>query len=870
MTVNKFRINHKVSKINEYIYRKRYGIMAFLIPFLAVLIANIGMGIYPFGERAVNIIDSYHQYAPFFSEFYHKIIDGENLFYTWNGGMGVNFWSIIVYYLSSPLNIIVLLFPRKYLLEAFALIIMLKIALSGWSFSCYIRKHYKKNNISVIFFSSFYALSGWMIGYSWNIMWIDCVVLFPLIILGLERLFKEGRGIFYAVMLGLSIFFNYYISIMICIFLVLYFFILFIQKRHKSFRMFIRKGFQFAGYSLLAGGLAAVMLLPEMYTLMATHSAESSFPEKIKFYKSFLDILGQHLAFTEPTSLSGLPNLYCGVFVLLCIVLYLFRKKTPWIYKITRLLLLVFLIFSCNVNVLDFIWHGFHYPNSLPNRFTFIYIFLLLTMAYEVVLSLRQYTIGHYFAAFLVSVFFVLLVYLKGNQDRELYVYLISLAFIWVYMLLMCLYKMYPRQRQIFSIMLCCILSLEAASNGVYGLCTNGSINRTLYNQKLEDANSIQAYISHDGDEGLYRTELDQFHGRNNAMWLGFKSVSLFSSTLSDGLDETMDHLGFFAAVNKFSYEGSTRLTDDIFGIKYLVSESQKENIRGFHYLKQVGNLHLYQNDHVLPIAFMVNEGYKQWSNKSDYPWMNLNEFVRCTTGIEEDLFDIEYLTGEPVTRGGTVSKQDEYTYSFVRQDGASEATVELIYHPTYLKERYIYYDASRMKKLKVDINGTTRSYSDTRGHIIDLGSLQPGDEVKFTFTLKSDYNSGKIMLALFGMNEDIYEQAWGQLSENGLNIVDKSEVYIRGNIHADEDGLLFTSIPYDGGWKVKVDGKVVQPQSQNEGLMYLELEKGDHEVEMSFMPQGFLSGLMISVLSLFIVIILVMRNKKREINLLK
>lgn len=841
------------------VWKYRYYILAFIIPFLSVFIANISMGVYPFGERGVNVIDSFHQYAPFFSEFYDKVVHGESLFYSWNGGLGINFWSIVAYYLSSPLNIIVLLFPRAYLLEAFALIIMLKIALSGLSFAYYIRKHYRKYDLSIVYFSSFYALSGWVLGYNWNIMWLDCIALFPLVMLGIERLVKDGKGLFYAVMLGLSIFFNYYISIMICIFLVIYFFVLFFQKRTKTLKLFVKRFLTFAGYSLLAGGLAAVMLLPEMYTLLQTHSADSSFPTKWKFYENFLDILGQQLPFVEPTDLSGLPNLFCGIIVLMCVILYIFRKKTPLKYKISRLFLLVFLIFSCNVNVLDYIWHGFHYPNSLPNRFTFIYIFVLLTIAYEVILSLQQYHLWQYLVSFLGSMMFVLAVYYQGNETRSLYVYFISMGLLWVYLFLMCLYKVNVNKRKLFGGILCVVLVLEAGANGIFGLIQNGSINRTNYNSKLEAAQSVRTYV---GDE-LCRTELDTFNGRNNAMWLGFKSLSMFSSTLSDGLDTFLDNMGYFAAVNKFSYEGATRLTDAMFGIKYLMSEDEKENIRAFEYLGEFDGQYLYQNNEALPIAFMVKDTYADWTADGKYPWENQNSFAKATTGVTDELFSLEYMTGEPVATGAIASKQSDFSYHIVEDGTEDTALLVYTYQPTYQKERYIYYEAPHMSKLKVSISGNIRTYSDTRGHIVDLGDIGPQDTVTLTLTLDSAYTSADVKMVLFGLNEDIYRQVWGQLSQETLNIVDNSATSLKGTIDVAENGILYTSIPYDAGWTVRVDGQKVETKSLNGSLMYIELDAGTHEIEMSFIPQGFIPGLMISAGCLFILIVIGFRRKK-------
>ena len=84
--------------------RRIYYLLAFFLPLIIVTAADIAMGIHPFGDRAVLIIDSYHQYAPFFSDFYDKIVNGGSLLYSWNGGLGINFWAVAAYYLASPLN----------------------------------------------------------------------------------------------------------------------------------------------------------------------------------------------------------------------------------------------------------------------------------------------------------------------------------------------------------------------------------------------------------------------------------------------------------------------------------------------------------------------------------------------------------------------------------------------------------------------------------------------------------------------------------------------------------------------------------------------------------------------------------------------
>ena len=111
-----------------------------------------------------------------------------------------------------------------------------------------------------------------MAAYSWNIMWLDCILLFPLIMRGLERLVQEKKGLLYSIALGVSILSNYYISIMTCIFMVIYFAALLVLEAGKGKRagFYLSAAVRFVLYSLAAGGLAAAVLLPEIYALQMT------------------------------------------------------------------------------------------------------------------------------------------------------------------------------------------------------------------------------------------------------------------------------------------------------------------------------------------------------------------------------------------------------------------------------------------------------------------------------------------------------------------------------------------------------------------------------------------------------------------------
>ena len=114
-------------------------ILSFLLPLLALICGMVYLGVAPFGDNSLLIIDGLHQYMPFFSVLQDKLRGGESLFYTFRTGLGVNFLSLFSYYLSSPFNLLILLFKRNQLNMAVSWLIVLKLSLSGLFSSIYFK-----------------------------------------------------------------------------------------------------------------------------------------------------------------------------------------------------------------------------------------------------------------------------------------------------------------------------------------------------------------------------------------------------------------------------------------------------------------------------------------------------------------------------------------------------------------------------------------------------------------------------------------------------------------------------------------------------------------------------------------------------------
>ena len=193
-----------------------------MIPAVVVAVSFAVNLVYPFGDHGVLIIDSLHQYLPFFTEFHEKLVNNESFLYSMGGGLGINFWATIAYYLASPMNFLLVLFPKRNMMDVMALFIVLKLGLCGCTFSWYLAYKEKGKSYFPVLFGTMYALSSFMIGYYFNLMWFDSIAMLPLVMLGIERIVKGGNGKMFCVSLFYALYCNYYIGFMLCLFSCLY------------------------------------------------------------------------------------------------------------------------------------------------------------------------------------------------------------------------------------------------------------------------------------------------------------------------------------------------------------------------------------------------------------------------------------------------------------------------------------------------------------------------------------------------------------------------------------------------------------------------------------------------------------------------
>ena len=383
--------------------------LAFFIPFFLMFVSFAVAKVSPFGTNQIHVTDLWHQYYPFLVDFQDKLQHGGSLLWTWKSGGGTNYVALMSYYLASPLNFLSVLVPANWLKEFLYVITCVKIGLAGFFYALFLKITFKRKDAAITAFGILYALCAFIMGYYWNVIWLDTIALLPLVIAGTFALLREGKFRLYVIALALSIMANYYIGLFTCIFVLLVS-IGYCLVEYKGLKNLFYRFLKMAGASLLAIGMAAILILPAYFALHYTHSSDNTFPKDFAInigqtadLGGVLDAMGKTIAnsvaFIQPTSKEGLPNVYCGVITIFLGILFLFCSKIKKRERIFCAGLLVFFILSFIVRQLDYIWHGFHFPNMLPYRFSFLYAFVLIYMAFRVFMYIDDIKIGSVIAA---------------------------------------------------------------------------------------------------------------------------------------------------------------------------------------------------------------------------------------------------------------------------------------------------------------------------------------------------------------------------------------------------------------------------------------------------------------------------------------
>ena len=858
-------------KPNYYVYG------AFFLPVFIMILAFIATGIYPFGEQQLAVIDMYHQYVPFLGELQYKLQEGGSLFYTWNSGGGCNFWCLMSYYGASPLNLLLVLFPKTLLMEGVTVILLIKVGLTGSFMFIYLKNVHTctdgvmdvKYGWKTVCFSTMYALCTYVVGYYWCIMWLDAVMLLPLVILGLTRLIEDGRMALYTVTLAITVFANYYVAIMVCIFILLYYPVLyFTTVNGRGAKACLLTTLQAVGCSLLGIAMAAVMMLPTYISMKSTYYFSSDMPADWEFYNDALDILNQLLPNAHLTYLDGLPNLCCGLLVTLMLAFYYMSKDISLREKVLNGVFLAAMFFSLNTNKLDFVWHGMHFPNQLPHRFSFVICFLLAAMGYRAfkrINGIDPKRITAVIVAF--AGYYILAQKLMSEEfdDPQVFFYC-GMAFLAAYGVILALYR---RQIITVRVLTALILVVCAAEMSITTCCeldTVGNSSRDTYNENKAELTRLGNYVnwaggptSEGGDGTFSRAEVDDQIIHNCAAFYHYRGMGQFSSTLSANTTELMEKIGFDGnpGNNRFNYYLTSPVNSCITAVNYILAKNKYLEDPDYDLVKEEEFSKLYKSRYPLSIGYMLPMSIKSWDPQSDNPFENLDDYVAAATEGKVEKVFISKGSGDLVDSGtySYYDSENEIDVGLLDEGGTGSVTVE--YEADTNEKYYMYVETTYAEEVNIERGDTDDdiSVSEDCGSIVNVGVLRKGEPLKAKIQYQEG-ETGRITCYVCTLDYKAWNRAYEMISSNQLVVTNATDSYIRGVVNARGDGVLVTSIPFEEGWTMKVDGKKREISELTGGAwISTTLSDGMHEIELSFMPLGFIAGVIISIASILVLI---------------
>ena len=891
----KIVVNYKVlrkfggycMKLSQQSKFRRYALaLSFAIPCVGMLFVMLISQYEPFGKYSMLYSDMYHQYYPFFVAFRKALRSGESLLYSWNVGMGMDYIGLISYYLASPLNLLSVLVPEGWLLEFFSLLMPVKLGLAGLFFAIFLKEIFRREDLSIALFGGFYGLCAWALGYQWNVMWLDTFALLPLVTLGTVFLLRDKKFILYTLTLFLSVWANYYIGLFICIFVFLLFFVYEICRWRGFGRFFCDLG-RIALFSVLAIGMTAILELPTLAALQTTQSSVNKFPETFRLniatthdlkglFDAMRQVAGNLGGSLEPTFKEGLPNLYCGVGTILLAMLYLMAKDVKLRDKICAVFLLLFFNVSFIIRQLDYIWHGFHFTNMIPYRFSFLHCFVMLYMAYRAWLLRRKFDpLQIVIAGILSGGVLACSNELTSTTQAKLFgiaveipVYIIYNSVFLILYVAVLLYSQFRKrvkedateeeilQARVerrnrynyagFTAMV--ILAVELLSTLVsFGLWFPGTAVSNYPKGTREAASMIRYMHEREEDTLFFRSETTHSQTLNDGALNGYNGVSAFTSSANVKTTEFMKALGYGAknTYNRYCFEESSPVSNLFLGLKYMIERDGKDKASMyFTDVHHYGKVHLLENNAYLPLGFLAEEALAEVDfSQSNGNFTFQNQLFAAATGLEGEVW--HRISGANLTISGeNVTISDSNNSGYCRYDNA-KSSASVVYSYVVDQDGFlcIHLNFPKRNDYYVIHNGL-ELYKEVISlpQMIAVGDVKAGDRIEIKVLCDSGESSTMTVGASI-LDSTRFWEGYEILNGSTLELTRFENTLVEGVIDCDRDGLLYTSIPQNGNWTVEVDGEIAEIQLVGDCMIGVMLTEGSHTLTFVYENPAFSLG---------------------------
>lgn len=822
-----------------------YG-LSFGLPLVLVLIGFAMMGLVPFGNHNLLFSDLGTQYMPFLAEFKRQMAHFNFSAYSFSLSLGGNLVPLAAYYLISPFNLLLLLGSNSQLPVMISYVIALKICTMGVTMNYFLRTRTTSYHYSALIFSTAYSLCGFVAMNFYNLMWLDALILVPLIVIGLERLFSVKKPTLYIVTLTVSILTNYYLGYMTCLFAVLYMISLVIKQRQPQqtwlqlMKQQARVIWQFIWSSLIVGGLSAIILVPALLGMLKTGKktiAMTSFYPTPQFGWEVLtqfQVGGSH--YTQ--RLTHEPTLFVGTLVLLFAVLYFTLPQIRKQAKYANGFLVLSLALSFWVTTFNTVWHMFQQPEGFPYRNAYLFSFVLIKLAYEASLVRGQNKRAKVRTIILIGGLLVM-GQLKLHSSQYPQIAQQSWLLLSGYTIFLgLLFYYWGQARQRYQKLVMISVALVSFSE----LVTNFQLMtqkmplgyQKQYAQQYQRQASVYKHLSQ-ADHDFYRVNnqsillksayREPYYGYNDALLFGQYTLNNYSSTLDEQMRSMLVDLGFYSKnVRRINGVGHAAITDLLFANRYDLQQKKGQTI--------------IQRHQTLGLGFAVNADLADVTLKKHRPFDNQDRLLQAMVNTDKPFYKIHQVdtVREEV-------KAQRYCYTLEVPSDTKGPTYLYLPHQDLTQIKL--WVNGRKKKIPIKVNSAT---------IIPLEDSHRGQPLRLTVISPKRQKISHFQVAT--LNQKRFDQAIRQLSHQKLmtTALWRDNGHVEGRIDSQSAGqLLYLSLPYDAGWHAKINHHTVKPKKVMANMLALPLKKGTNDVQLRYYAPGLLIGQIISLVTLCI-----------------
>lgn len=862
-------------------------VLSFTLPFIVLMIMFSLVRIFPFGNNSVTVNDANNQYIAILAYFRENIFHPQNLLYSFELNLGGQFFSVLTYYLLSPINLLSLLFPISKIPLFFELNTIFNACLTSLTMYVFLsRSKYTRqsNNGINIVFSLCFALSSYFFLYNHCEMWFNVIAFFPLLILFLEEIL-EGKnswkfGTLYVVMLLM----NYYITFMITVFVVISYFVWAIST--KNIKIIIKRTRTLALTGITAFLLSSVSIIPS-YLCQKLVKDQASFQinlHRIYYIKGLFNNLffninsakGQIIS-KDGIAFNHYPHVYMTFIITFVLVSFFFSKLIKKRSKLLAALIIgILFLFTWN-QTLYFVWHGFTAPHGYPQRGTFIIDFVLVVIAGNYIKHFNEKR-ESLKVPIIVTLILVGLNYLSVRNTTNLIINI-------VFLLLVVLILIVRKENCIKFLLPLVVIDIIFSNVSVFSKLSEQSTNIEAYAKGYNEMKQTLNKMSKN-DKSFYRIGTADEMNPNDPLLYSYNGLSSYVSQQPTQLINFMSTVGYFQRTNPVyrwsSYNnGSTLAMDSLLGIKYYVgnNDSYAENIiKSNNELRSISSMSngittvnkphkindfdVFENKFDFPLAFPVN---KSATEKIDFQGLPTNDPFKYQNKVFKDLFGINKLYCNLKLDNRRISRTSScYTYE------VSNSGIVYMYLPekklAKLPELSLYVNNKKIGNINSNYDSLNEGEGkNSKNGVISIGKFEKGERLNIKLVYKK--NKAQLLSPVLAVeNEDVVSQMSKAARTSNVKVkrISGNSIDIETNKEFNSNYLMLT-IPYDKGWKITVNGKKETPQMLISTFMGIKLRKGTNKVELYYEVPGVKLSMMLFVLGVVLLLDNLVVKKRRK-----